>query len=188
MAVYVVVREQTVFHYGELRGLMPLPGRTWLYEGDTLSVSLCPREWYQLAPSRDPRTALYAIERLDRKPATFVDLSRLTKANMREIDAWAVTQGYGTTAAPNLSALTIFHGTQIPAIPLDYGEIAVLIAWAKSQPFDGIWFTDPIAANMPETSRGGIFQQRLSDFEERQAANLDLTGWPTCRKPTIFLE
>lgn len=183
--LYVKVSEQTVFHYGELPQLSPLLGRMWHYEGDTLSVSLCPREWFALFPAQPP-AALYSLARIDGTAATFVDLERLSLRNRAAIDAWASTTKLGSLAAPDMIALASYFSCNIPP---SEGEQAILIAWAKSLNVDGIWFSDPITASALTSSRGGIFQHRLAGFQAHSVANVPPTqAWPVCRVPSIFID
>lgn len=188
--MFVVVRERVVYHYGNLLIFSAMTGpRNWLFEGDTLSVSLCPSEWLMVNPALSPTDELYAIEREDEQPANFIDLARLTKANRDHIDTWATSHGLGTFAAPDLNALTTFHGTAIPA---SFGGNAILIAWAKDwakgKDVDGIWFCDPIDARWPDTSRGGIFQDRLHLFQRKAIATVVAPAvWPPRRNPQIEL-
>lgn len=178
----VVVREPIVYHYGDLTNFAAMPGmRMWLYEGDTLSVSLCPIEWVAFAPP-PPGSHLYGLRRKDRTPATFIDLSRLSKGNLADIDAWATSNSLGSLAAPNIAGLEKLHGVSLTA---SYGELALLIAWAKCQPADGVWFSEPISAHLPDTSRGGIFQHRIPDFQETVIAAVGAPGWPVCSRPGI---
>jgi hypothetical protein len=180
--MHVVVTEKMVFHYGELATLSPLAGRTWLYEGDTLSVSLCPREWLDLAPSGPP-AALYALGRSDGQDGAFVDLSRLSSLNRMDVETWGKGQGLGILANPDLAALRALHDAWISE---EHGERAYLIAWAKRLDMDGIWFSDPISAPFPDSSRGGIFQHRLQFFRHCRVADLNaLASWPTSRPPNI---
>jgi hypothetical protein len=95
----------------------------------------------------------------------------------------------GSLQSPDLDKLSIFHKASISP---HHGKDAVLIAWAKKQSYDGIWFTDQISANLPLTSRGGIFQHRLSSFRSHVIASLDVRGcpdtsWPMCRVPNVVL-
>lgn len=178
----VVVREPIVYHYGDLTTFVPMPGmRIWLYEGDTLSVSLCPIEWASFAPP-PPGSQLYGLRRSDGRLATFIDLSRLSKVNLADIDAWAGINSLGSLAAPDLSMLNKMHGVTLTAAD---GGLALLIAWAKCKPVDGIWFSEPISAHLPDTSRGGIFQHRLPDFQRAAIAAVGATGWPACARPSI---
>lgn len=184
--MYVVVEEKSVFHFGEADRLVPIEGRNWLYEGNSFSVSLCPKEWLRIAQHSSNKSALYEISRSDGKPATFVDLSRLSERNIGEIDTWCNSNLLGTFAAPNLTNLSDHHKTRIDGTN---AKQALLFAWAMDRPVDGIWYSEPISLNDPESSRGGIFQNRIHDFQSKKLSEIsERDKWPAIRLPTIYLK
>ena len=72
--MYLVIKEPRVYHYGTLSsGLHSLP-ISWHHEGDTLSVSTCPDDWFNKFPNSDAGVELWEVFRKDGMLSTFVDL------------------------------------------------------------------------------------------------------------------
>ena len=182
--MYVVVTEPEVYHFGLLPDGLVARRRGWTYEGDALSVSLCPEDWWQVPGVAMSGAELYAIYRADGKLARFVDLARLSQANLAAIDDWAGLEGYGSIADPDLPALARAHVGE-PAGQWKW--LAVTLAWAKSRAVDGVWFSDPISAAAPLSSRGGVFQHRLEHFRCHRIGPCDAVSWPVTRAPRIEL-
>jgi len=188
--MFLIVEETKVFHYGELKSLEPLSGRVWEFEGDTLSVSLCPFDWLGAQQASSPRIELYELTRQDGRDARFIDLVRLSERNLDEIDRWLSVENLGSIRSPDLVALGTYHRSNIPP---QYGTLCAKLAWAKAQDVDGIWFTDSISQRAPTATTGGIFQHRIPDFVQTLRANLGSphgSGWSRiapCRLPHVRL-
>jgi hypothetical protein len=182
--MYVVVAEPVVYHFGLLPDGLVFRRGVWTYEGDALSVSLCPEDWWSRPGLSMAGAQLYEIFRADEQPARFVDLARLSEANLSAIDDWAGVEGYGSIADPDLPALARAHGVEPGG---QWKSLAVKLAWAKSTAVDGVWFSEPITAAAPLSSRGGVFQHRLEDFRCRTLGDCSALAWPLARAPRIEL-
>lgn len=185
LSAYVVVKEPVVYHYGVVGVLAPQSNRLWHEEGDTFSVSLCPDEWFQIFPCKERDAELFELRRLDEQETRFVDLYRLSEQNLKEIDDWATACRLGQLANPNMDELVSRFG---PNVPPPRGRLAILIAWAEYKAFDGIWFTEQISAHMPLTGRGGILQNRLSNFACISLGPAASVTYPPARLPKLILE
>lgn len=184
--MHLIAREPIVYHYGFIQGLAPQYHHLWQFEGNTFSVSLCPADWWAFAKAlvsaSTPNTGLFALSRRDGMDAEFIVLDRLTRTTRNTIDVWGASLGLGSLSAPNLGALRIHFSCS--SIMPDDARNALAQAWAETQPVDGIWFAEQIGANLPRTSRGGIFQHRLFAFDYNWVAPLPPgVGWPAARVP-----
>lgn len=182
--MYVVIKELAIYHYGIVGNCLCSMQANWHFEGDTLSVSLCPDDWFNKYPNNARGVELWELSRNDGLPATFIDLERLSSHNRSAIDMWSTTHGFGQLGAPNYNALSVGYGRSVPT---HMGDLPLLLAWAKTKDVDGIWFSEIISANMLRSSRGGIFQHRLHLFNSKSFGARGTSTWPAATLPKVEL-